>query len=217
MRATRWRRAAPGVAGLLLSLACSLAGAGTLLVRVLDRDGAPVAGAAVIVHSALRTGVTQPMAPVEIVQQDMKFVPAVAVVTPGTVVRFTNRDSWDHHVRGTGGSTFEFRIAGTDVPRKEAAARGPAQVVIQGGQGPVTVGCFLHSRMAGNVYVSDSPLHGVSDAEGRARIDNVPDGAIAINAWHPQQLIEQPAQQAQAVAGVQALDVVLNFSPRRRR
>ena len=29
-------------------------------------------------------------------------------------------------------------------------------------------------------------------------------------AWHPQQLLEQPAQQTQVVAGTQGLDVALN-------
>lgn len=204
-----------------LTAAAGAAQAGTLWVRVLDRAGEPVAGAAVIVQSLAQPGPAKPLAPVEIVQQDMKFVPAVAVVTPGTVVRFTNRDSFDHHVRGTGGMTFEYRIGGTDT-LKDAARRdskdskAAAQVVLQGGTGPVTVGCYLHSRMAGNIYVSDSPYFGVSDADGRARID-VPDGAVTVVAWHPQQLVEQPAQAAQVAAGTQGLDVALNFTPRRRR
>ena len=95
-----------------LTLAAAAAQAGTLWVRVIDRAGEPVAGAAVIVQSAASPGGTKPLPPVEIIQQDMKFVPSVAVVTPGTVVRFTNRDTFDHHVRGQGGATFEYRIAG---------------------------------------------------------------------------------------------------------
>ncbi len=192
--------------------AVGAAQAGTLWVRVLDRAGQPVAGAAVIVRSLATPGATQPMAPVEILQQDMKFVPAVAVVTPGTVVRFTNRDSFDHHVRGTGGATFEYRIAGTDVARKDSKDRA-AQVVLQAGAGPVSVGCHLHSRMAGNIYISESPYFGVSDADGRARID-VPDGAVTVLAWHPQQLLEQPALPSQVVPGTQGLDLALNFTPR---
>ena len=204
---------------LAATLAVSAAQAGTLWVRVLDRAGEPVAGAAIIVKSIASPGVSKPLAPVEILQQDMKFMPAVAVVTPGTVVRFTNRDSFDHHVRGTGGATFEYRIAGTDSALKDAPRKDlklAAQVVLQAGAGPVTVGCYLHSRMAGNIYISESPYFGVSDADGRARID-VPDGAITVIAWHPQQLLEQPALQAQVVAGTQGLDVPLNFTPRKRR
>ncbi len=198
--------------------ATGVAQAGTLWVRVIDRAGEPVAGAAVIVQSAASPGVTKPLPPVEIIQQDMKFVPAVAVVTPGTVVRFTNRDTFDHHVRGLGGATFEYRIAGTDTLLKDPSRKDAkiAQVVLQAGAGPVNVGCFLHSRMAGNIYISESPYFGVSDADGRARI-NVPDGAVTVHAWHPQQLLEQSAMQAQVVAGTQGLDVALNFTPRKRR
>ena len=195
-----------------IAAAVSAAQAGTLWVRVLDRAGEPVAGAAVIVRSLATPGATQPLAPVEILQQDMRFVPAVAVVTPGTVVRFSNRDSFDHHVRGTGGATFEYRIAGTDAARKDSKDRA-AQVVLQAGAGPVSVGCYLHSRMAGNIYISESPYFGVSDADGRARID-VPDGAVTVLAWHPQQLLEQSALPSQVVPGTQGLDVALNFTPR---
>ena len=136
---------------LAATLAVSAAQAGTLWVRVLDRAGEPVAGAAIIVKSIASPGVSKPLAPVEILQQDMKFMPAVAVVTPGTVVRFTNRDSFDHPVRGTGGATFEYRIAGTDSALKDAPRKDlnlATQVVLQAGAGPVTVGCYLHSRMA---------------------------------------------------------------------
>lgn len=204
---------------LATTLATTAAQAGTLWVRVLDRAGEPVAGAAIIVKSSASPGVPMPLAPVEILQQDMKFVPAVAVVTPGTVVRFTNHDSFDHHVRGTGGATFEYRIAGADAAQRDAPRKNlkpAAQVVLQAGAGPVSVGCHLHSRMAGNIYISESPYFGVSDADGRARIE-VPDGAITVVAWHPQQLLEQPALQAQVVAGTQGLDVPLNFTPRKQR
>ena len=201
------------------ALAAGAAQAGTLWVRVIDRAGEAVAGAAVVVKSAASPGATKPLPTVDIIQQDMRFVPAVAVVTPGTVVRFTNRDTFDHHVRGQGGATFEYRIAGTDTAPRDALrkdAKPLAQVVLQAGAGPVTIGCFLHSRMAGNIYISESPFFGVSDVDGRVRMD-VPDGAVTVHAWHPQQLLEQPAMQAQVVAGTQGLDVALNFTPRKRR
>lgn len=124
-----------------IAAAVSAAQAGTLWVRVLDRAGEPVAGAAVIVRS---------------------------LATPGAT---------------------------------------------QAGAGPVSVGCYLHSRMAGNIYISESPYFGVSDADGRARID-VPDGAVTVLAWHPQQLLEQSALPSQVVPGTQGLDLALNFTPR---
>ena len=211
--------AAMWAVALASALLTGAAQAGTLWLRVIDRAGEPVAGAAVIVQSAASPGATKPLPTVEIIQQDMRFVPAVAVVTPGTVVRFTNRDSFDHHVRGQGGATFEYRIAGTDTVQRDAPrkdAKSVAQVVLQAGAGPVTIGCFLHSRMAGNIYISESPYFGVSDADGRVRMD-VPDGAVTVHAWHPQQLLEQPPLQSQVVAGTQGLDVALNFTPRKRR
>ncbi|MEK8045482.1 plastocyanin [Ideonella margarita] len=190
------------------------ASAATLTVRVVDASGQPVPDVAVVVRSPGLAPRVAAMAPVEITQQGMRFVPAVSVVTPGTKVRFTNRDSFDHHVKGSQAQVFEYRIAGSDAGSTKPSSS--PEVVIEGGPGPVTLGCLLHSRMQGSLYVTDSPWHGISGADGSVQLANVPDGALQVVVWHPQQFIEQPAVPVQ-VAGATRLSVSLNFTPRARR
>ena len=76
--------------------------AGNVQIQVLDREGKPVPDAVVVVYPGATAGAApsllQPSPTIE--QERMRFVPAVTVVMPGTTVRFTNQDRWDHHVRG---------------------------------------------------------------------------------------------------------------------
>jgi plastocyanin len=153
--------------------------------------------------------------PQEILQEDLRFVPAVSIATPGTLVRFTNRDRFDHHVRGTEAQNFEFRVAGYDVNKPKA--NKPAEVVLEGGTGPVQLGCFIHSRMNGSLYITDSPYYGVTGADGTVQIAGVPEGAAKFTIWHSQQLLDQPAVPVTLGAGEQVVSLNLNFTPRRRR
>jgi plastocyanin len=199
--------------GLLAALGAGAAVAATVTVSVKDSAGQPAPGVAVILRTATPVPVPAAMPMVEIVQERMRFVPAVAVVTPGTRVRFTNRDNFDHHVKGSGGASFEFRIASASSPTPQR----PGEVVLQGGSGPVALGCFLHSVMQGSVYVSESPYHGVTDAEGQVQIAGVPAGDVMVTLWHPQQIVELPSVPARVGADATTLPMALNFVPRRRR
>jgi plastocyanin len=207
------------IAGLLL-MVMSDARAAPLAVQVVNAAGQPVPGVVVAVRLRdLPTPPPPPVAQVEVTQQGMRFSPAVAIVTPGTRLRLTNRDRFDHHVRGTQGQSFEYRIAGTG--ETGAPPKDSAEVIIQGGIGPVQLGCHIHSRMQAHIYVADTPWYGLSDAEGRLTLPDVPEGALAVQLWHPQQLLEQPAlplrHSASAAGTAPALQrLALNFSPRLR-
>jgi plastocyanin len=207
----------------LAALAALLSGLGlppaaqaaTVMAKVVDAAGNPVPDVVVV---ALSPGHAQPAGAkptLEIVQEDLRFVPAVSVATPGTLVRFSNKDRFDHHVRGTQAQNFEFRIAGYD-PAKPGASK-PGEVVLQGGTGPVQLGCFVHSRMNGSLYITESPFHGVTGADGSVLLNNVPEGPVKYQVWHAQQLLEQPSLPANVAAGSQSVSLSLNFTPRRRR
>ena len=74
--------------------------------------------------------------------------------------------------------------------------------------------------MRGHLFVSETPYVAVTDANGRAVIADVPDGAAEMHAWSPDQLIDQPASQKQIAGAAMSLDATLNFTPpkaRRRR
>jgi hypothetical protein len=51
--------------------------------------------------------------------------------------------------------------------------------------GIAAIGCNIHDNMVAFVYVADSPWTVTTDAQGHAKIDNVPDGAYRASVWHP--------------------------------
>lgn len=203
----------------LVALGAPAARAGQLQVSVLDTDGKPVPDVAVSVQP---TGIwpSQPLPePVTIVQQASRFVPYVTVVPVGTVVRFVNRDRYDHHVRSQPGGPlgniapaqqFEFRLAALRGGRE---AREDLKTEVPG---TVALGCHIHGSMRGHLVISTTPWVGVSDERGQVTLANVPDGPVQLRLWHPDQLLEQPAQRLQA-AGTASVEARLNFSPKPRR
>lgn len=197
----------------LAAMAGAHAGAATLAVTVLDAAGQPAADVAVVVRSAAAMPPTRALPLVEIAQQNMRFVPAIAVVTPGTRLRFNNRDAFDHHVRGTGVASFSLRIAAAG----DGSPSVPGETVVEGGSGPLQLGCHLHSSMRAAVYVSDSPWYGVTDARGQLIVTGLPGGALKVTLWHAQQLVEMPALAVQMQSDAATLKAALNFVPRQRR
>lgn len=224
----------------LIALFTGLAHAGTVQVTVTDKDGKPAPDVVVLVQSELRAAV-QPLPagkPVVITQENSRFVPFLTVVPPGTTLRFVNKDGYDHHVRSTPSGplgsiapskTFELRLdadpiaearGGTDAYPSGAARKrsgtSSADVKIEA-HGPFGLGCHIHGSMRGQVYVSDSPWFGKTDANGVAVIDGVPDGAVQVKIWHPDQLQEQALVPVQVSATPVKTTTQLNFVPRRRR
>lgn len=202
-----------GLAGLLGAPA---AWAATLQVTVLDREGQPAPNVAVVIVPAGPAAAPVPAAPataVVVAQEKMQFQPFLTVVAPGTTLRFTNRDSFDHHVKGNALSgPFELRV-----DARPAASTAPTEIrVVQ--PGPVTLSCHLHSTMRGGVYVSETPWFGKTDARGQVLIDGIPAGTAAVRLWHPEQFVEQmPASVVLAANGLQTVETRLNFMPRKRR
>ena len=203
-------------------LACwavaSAAQAGTLLLSVINADGKPAADTVVLVQPTA-TWAAQPLPPTALIEQkDIRFVPYVTVVPVGGAVRFTNADSFDHHLRSLPGGPlgsvapakqFEFRLGparrGSD---KSAELRFDVP-------GSVVIGCHLHGSMRGHVLVANTPWFAVTDEQGKVRIDGVPDGQAEVRLWHPDQVTDQPLLRAQ-VAGSVTAQAQLNFSPRKR-
>ena len=197
--------------------------AGNVQIQVLDKDGKPVPDAVVVLYPAT-AGSPSLLPPNPTVEQEkMRFVPAVSVVAVGSTVRFVNRDSWDHHVRGTAagaaafqaaadGSGFELRLDG----KLDGKPANAAEVRMDK-PGAVLLGCHLHSSMRGHVYVTDSGWTLKTDGDGIARFPNVPDGPARMRVWHADQLIDLPQRTLQVTPAVVQDMVQLGVVPRRRR
>ena len=212
------------IAGCAYSISAS---AGNVQIQVLGRDGKPVPEAVVVLYPSAANAATAPsllQASPTIEQERMRFVPALTVVAPGTTLRFTNQDRWDHHVRGnpTGAaavaapaaasSNFELRLAG----KVDGKPANFADVKLDT-PGVVLLGCHLHGSMRGHVFVTDSAWTLKTDADGIARFTAVPDGAAQLRVWHAEQLVDLPRKNLQ-VQTTPVLDTMqLSVVPRPRR
>ena len=168
-----------------------VASAGSLRVQVLDSAGKPLEGAVVSLVSDAARRAVRPLPEQEISQENKQFVPAVRVVTVGTLVRFPNRDSVRHHVYSFSPTKkFEIKLyAGT-----------PAAPVRFDQPGVAVLGCNIHDQMVGWVVVLDTPYFAQTDAQGQALLEGMPAGAHQLRAWHARLPVDvTPPQQAIAL------------------
>lgn len=164
------------LAGCVLALSTPGALAATVQVQALGSAGQPLAGVVVFLESAGAKAAARPLPNVEVAQVERRFVPGVTVVTPGTAVRFPNRDTVRHHVYSfSPAKTFELKLyAGT-----------PANPVFFDKPGIAVLGCNIHDTMVAWVLVVETPHHAVADAQGLLRLEGVPPGSYRLRSWHP--------------------------------
>ncbi|MDG1582635.1 methylamine utilization protein [Pseudomonas sp. GOM6] len=147
--------------------------AATLDVSLLDSQGQPL-GNAVLTLRGDAPAAASTDAVVD--QRDKQFLPRVLAVRTGTTVSFPNSDNIRHHVYSfSPAKRFELRLyQGT-----------PSEPVVFDKPGLVVLGCNIHDWMLGYVYVTDDPWFGVSDENGRIRLE-LPAGTYQATLWHPQ-------------------------------
>lgn len=171
-------------------LAAVPAGATTVDVTVTDVAGRPLADAVLWVESAAARAAVRPLDGVEVMQQNKRFVPEVAVVTVGTAVSFPNRDTVRHHVYSfSPAKRFELKLyVGT-----------PEQPVLFDKPGIAVLGCNIHDNMAAWVVIVETPWFARSDGQGRARLADLPAGPHRLRTWHPDFPIGAPARDQELV------------------
>lgn len=206
-----------------LSVLCSAASAGYLQVSVIDKDGKPVPDAVVVLVSP-NIGAPKTALPMQlsINQEKMRFIPAISIVGVGAKARFTNNDPWEHHVRGSAAGVMQFNADTADgfVLRMDGKAEGkPAKTAdaVFDKAGAILLGCHLHASMRGHVYVSDSPWAMLTNAEGLANFDAVPDGAVQVKVWHADQFIDIAPQRVNLTPAPIKTTMQLSVIPRKKR
>ncbi len=157
-------------------LAAARVAAAPLDVVVTGADGRPLAEAVVFLESREARAAARPLPNVEIAQSERRFVQRVTVVTPGTEVRFPNRDTVRHHVYSFSPvKPFELKLyIGT-----------PANPVLFDKPGIAVLGCNIHDHMVAWVVVVETPHFGLTDAAGRLRLESAPPGRYRLRVWHP--------------------------------
>ena len=150
----------------------------TLTVQLSDAAGAALEDAVAWAtpRGPLPAGTPRPGA---VAQVDKTFVPLVTVVQAGAQVAFPNKDEIRHHVYSfSPAKIFEIKLyANVPVPPR----------IVFDKAGEVVLGCNIHDNMLGYILVVDSPFYGKSGADGRVKLENLPEGEYELHAWHPSQ------------------------------
>lgn len=137
-------------------------------------------------------------------QMNLRFVPRVRVVLPGTTVEFRNSDPILHNIFNPGNPGEGFDL-GT-YPRNDRRTRTFTTL------GAHVILCHIHPEMAAYVVVVPTPYHSIVDAIGRFRIDNVPQGRHTLRVWHRR---TKPFERTVVVRDGRHLDLKLELSRRR--
>jgi plastocyanin len=162
------------------------AAAASYALEVRDQNGAPVQYAvlALLSPAAVQASAKPAGMPTAIMDQLHKqFAPHVLAVQVGTAVSFPNSDDIRHHVYSfSPAKRFELRLY-----------KGvPSAPVMFDKPGPVVLGCNIHDRMLGYIYVVPTPYFATSDANGHLELHDLPSGNYQVQIWHPQLIGENP-------------------------
>lgn len=165
-----------GMCGLAaVMLVAAAARAGEVDVIVAEPSGVPAADA--VVYAVPSKGGTSTSGKTVVVDQiNREFVPHVTVIQTGTAVSFPNKDNIRHHVYSfSPAKTFNLKLY-SGVPSSPVVFDKPGEVVL---------GCNIHDKMSAYVLVVDTPYFGRTDADGVARLKDVPPGDYAVSVWRP--------------------------------
>jgi plastocyanin len=169
---------------LLTLLASAPAYAGSVSIEITGTDGKPAANAVVeLAPDAVQDVVSHLPNEAIIDQREEMFIPLVSLIKRGGRVIFTNHDTTMHQVYSFSPiKQFEFEI--------DQGQR--SQPVVFDKSGVSSIGCNIHDQMITFVYVAESPWAAITDAQGHARIENIPDGGYHASVWHPQLMPGNP-------------------------
>ncbi len=111
----------------------------------------------------------------EIAQKNKTFIPLVTVIQAGSTIIFPNKDSVRHHVYSfSPAKTFELKLY----------SGVPSTPVVFDKAGTVVLGCNIHDQMLAFVYIVDTPYFAKTDADGKVKITDIPNGDYLLKVWH---------------------------------
>jgi plastocyanin len=156
---------------LILTMICgSLYAAGSssatsIVVKVFDTHGDPVADAVIFDFATKESTFTPPVQPYEMDQIDKEYVPHLLPILVGGQVRFPNKDDIHHDL-------YSFSPAKTfEIPLYKGE---PAQPVLFDKPGVVQLGCNIHDWMSGIILVLPNPTFAKTEANGKATLSQFP-------------------------------------------
>lgn len=159
---------------ILICMLNSYAKAAEIEVQVNDIAGASVENAVVYLEPKDKT---PPMikSQAAIAQKNKTFVPLVTAIQAGSSITFPNQDSVRHHVYSfSPAKTFELKLY----------SGVPSTPVVFDKAGTVVLGCNIHDQMLAFVYVVDTPYFAKTDASGKVKMSDIPNGDYLLKVWH---------------------------------
>jgi len=189
----------------ILIFGCALtSSAGELSVQVNDMAGLPVSDAVVYAEPATRSSL-QASSTADIEQKNRKFIPLVTVIQTGSSIVFPNKDSVRHHVYSfSPAKTFELKLY----------SGVPSTPVVFDKPGTVVLGCNIHDQMLAFVQVVDTPYFGKTDASGKVKLNELPNGQYTVKTWHYALIKENVAvEQLLNIKGSEQITVKIDIQP----
>jgi len=114
-------------------------------------------------------------------QKGLLFQPHILAVQVGTTVDFLNSDKVAHNVFWPSIMQGGKKLPGKNLGTWPTGEKRPFKF---DQAGVASLLCNVHPEMAGYVVVSPTPYFAKTDKNGDYKIDNVPDGAYSVVAWH---------------------------------
>jgi plastocyanin len=183
----------------IMMLLCCLSGSSQALeVLLTDQQNQPIKGAAVWLEGD-KWPIKQTFAPqvFSMGQRDRAFTPHLLVVPQGAQVEFPNYDSILHHVYSfSQAKPFELKLY-RDKPQAPVGFTHT---------GVVELGCNIHDWMLGYILVVNSGVFGISDEQGRVKLDMTSSqlGNGQLHVWHERfENLNQPEVSALTVTGIE--------------
>ncbi len=123
-------------------------------------------------------------------QHGCKFVPHVTAMTPGEL-ELKNSDDILHNIH-------TYSTANPSINKAQPKFK---KVMTEKFEKPeiIKLTCDVHSWMLGWVAVMPNPFFGVTDANGVAKIENVPPGKYTVEAWH--EMLGKQTKEVEVKAG----------------
>lgn len=158
-----------------LFLVSGLSQAASLQISVQDSAGNPLPDAVVYALPEAGAGPAKGAPVVEVEQNGRKFLPMVTALQMGTSVSFPNHDTVRHHIYSfSAAKKFEMKLY----------SGVPSETILFDKAGTVVLGCNIHDKMIAYIHVVETPYFAKSDAQGKAKIDNLPKGKYQLKSWH---------------------------------
>ncbi len=147
-------------------------------LKILDKNGTPVANA-VVSFPEIKVAEQTSLAIMD--QVDKQFAPYVLVVQKNQMVDFPNSDAVRHHVYSfSAPNQFEIQLfSGSE-----------AKPLTFQNEGIVVLGCNIHDNMIGYIYINGGELTAMTDTLGMVSIP-LPDDIklaeeVVLTVWHPE-------------------------------